>query len=145
MSTIGIRLKEERERLRLSQAVFGELGGVQKQAQLKYEKGDRFPDAEYLAAIAISGVDVVYILTGSKSQSSATTPREVALLDNYRHSPVEVQVGVGKLLAETGKALDRANELSESNAVIDIPETYAPVVTGLSTGTNSHAIHDKDE
>lgn len=145
MSTIGHRLKEERERIRLSQSSFGELGGVQKQAQLKYEKGDRSPDAEYLAGIAIAGVDVVYILTGIKSHGSATTPREVALLDNYRHSPVEVQIGVGKLLAETGKALDRANALNDSRAVIDIPASYAPSENGLTLGVNSHTIHDKDD
>lgn len=62
--SIGERLREERSRLGLSQAQLGEIGGVQKQAQLKYEKGDRQPDALYLEAVAAAGVDVLYVLTG---------------------------------------------------------------------------------
>jgi len=61
---IGERLREERERLRLNQEQLGEIGGVRKQAQLLYEKGERSPDAQYLAAVATTGVDVLYVLTG---------------------------------------------------------------------------------
>lgn len=64
MDTFGERLRAERERLGLSQVAFGELGGVQKVAQINYEKDKRKPDAEYLAAIAAAGVDVLYVLTG---------------------------------------------------------------------------------
>ncbi len=35
-------------------------------AQLKYEKGDRAPDADYLEAVAAKGVDVLYVLTGKR-------------------------------------------------------------------------------
>lgn len=41
---------------------------MQKVAQINYEKGKRKPDAEYLAAIAAAGVDVLYVLTGQRSQ-----------------------------------------------------------------------------
>ncbi|MCQ8116124.1 helix-turn-helix domain-containing protein [Methylomonas rosea] len=139
MSTIGSRLKEERERLKLSQPAFGELGGVQKQAQLKYEKGDRSPDAEYLSGIAQAGVDIVYVLTGLQTGSSATNPREVALLDNFRHSGPEVQVGVSKLLAETGRALERANKVTEND--MDVPASYMPNDGGLVIGVHSNAVH----
>ena len=60
---IGERLREERERLRLNQEQFGEIGGVRKQSQLLYEKGERHPDSQYLAAIAAAGVDVLFVLT----------------------------------------------------------------------------------
>lgn len=65
-SDIGGRLREERERLGLNQAELGTSGGVQKLAQLKYEKGDRAPDADYLEAVAAKGVDVLYVLTGKR-------------------------------------------------------------------------------
>ena len=65
------RLREERIRLGLSQAQLGEIGGVQKQAQLKYEKGDRQPDARYLEAVAGAGVDVLYVLTGQRVATPA--------------------------------------------------------------------------
>ncbi|MCB1909964.1 MAG: helix-turn-helix transcriptional regulator [Rhodocyclaceae bacterium] len=51
----------------MSQSAFGEAGGVRKQAQLKYEKGERAPDASYLSAIANTGADVQYIVTGVRA------------------------------------------------------------------------------
>lgn len=86
MSSIGERLKEERQRLGMSQTELGELGGVLKQAQIKYEKGERFPDAAFLAAIAQAGADIQYIVTGVKS-SVALAPDERLLVERYRQSP----------------------------------------------------------
>lgn len=71
MSTIGERLRKERERLGLNQTAFAEAGGVQKRAQINYEKDERFPDAGYLAAVAAVGVDVLFVLTGTQSQAQA--------------------------------------------------------------------------
>ena len=95
---IFFRLREERERMGLSQEAFGALGGVQKRAQINYEKGERQPDMAYLSAIATAGADVLYILTGRRSQAVA----EVALLPegdrtllaNFHAAPPQVQAGV---------------------------------------------------
>ena len=85
---IGNRLKEERERIGLSQEAFGELGGVKKLAQLKYEKGERAPDTIYLTSLAGVGVDIVYVLTGLRTpKPDGVTPQneeEKRLLENYR-------------------------------------------------------------
>lgn len=87
MSSFGERLKEERLRLGLSQEEFGEIGGVQKLAQRNYEKGNRNPDASYIAAVTAAGVDILYVLTGQRNDAApALSSRETALLDNYRHS-----------------------------------------------------------
>ncbi len=64
----GDRLREERLRLGLTQEQFGALGGVRKQAQLKYEKGERKPDATYFEGIAAAGANVDYILTGTPAK-----------------------------------------------------------------------------
>lgn len=92
MNALGGRLREERLRLGLSQTEFGKIGGVQKLAQINYEKGERTPDANALAAWAQAGVDVLYVLTGIRAQP--ITKEEIALLDNYRHCPPEGQVAV---------------------------------------------------
>lgn len=86
MNTIGTRLKEERERLGMSQTAFGEAGGVKKNAQINYERDERKPDAGYLSAIAAMGADVLYIVTGQRSVAAVPVAnrREYALLDNYR-------------------------------------------------------------
>ena len=81
--SIAERLREERKRLGLTQERFGAEGGVGKLAQLNYEKGERSPDAAYLSAIALAGVDVSYVLTGERF-AAAMTPDEVALLAAYR-------------------------------------------------------------
>jgi len=92
---IAARLKEERERLGLSQAEFGAIGGVKKLAQFNYEKGERHPDSTYLAAIAKAGADVLYILTGERSRpvppKYVAPPDEEWLLDAYRYSSDEVK------------------------------------------------------
>lgn len=64
---IGDRLKEERERLGFNQTEFAAKAGASKNSQYNYEKGERSPDASYLAAVAEQGVDVLYVITGQHS------------------------------------------------------------------------------
>ena len=69
MSTIGKRIKLERERLGLTQTVFGKAGGVKKLSQLGYETNKRPPDANYLVGIAEIGADIQYILFGKRTNT----------------------------------------------------------------------------
>ena len=79
------RLREERERLGLSQEKMGLVGGVQKRAQIHYEQGERAPDASYLGAIATAGADVLYVLTGTRAPTiPSMDTAERLLIDNYR-------------------------------------------------------------
>lgn len=87
---LGARLVEERKRLRMNQTDFGRLGAVSKGSQILYEKGDGSPTADYLSAIALSGVDVQYVLTGVRS-SVALTPEERLLVDRFRESEKELR------------------------------------------------------
>lgn len=92
------RLIEERGRLGLNQAQFAAIAGLTDRAQRLYEKGERHPDAQYLAAIAAAGADVLYILTGQRSQAVAEVELLPAgdriLLDNFHRAPAAVQAGV---------------------------------------------------
>ncbi|MDR6500223.1 transcriptional regulator with XRE-family HTH domain [Burkholderia ambifaria] len=87
------RLKEERKRLRLNQTAFAALGGIAKDAQLNYENGSRRPDSTYLEAIAAHGVDVAYLLTGQRNESSLSADEEV-LLAGYRLLDAKGRAGV---------------------------------------------------
>lgn len=90
MIKFGRRLAEERKRLGLTQAELAERGGVSMRAQNTYENDHRTPDAAYLAAVAGCGVDVTYVLTGIRvTTESSLSPKEAALLDNFRHSAPE--------------------------------------------------------
>ncbi len=102
MSSIGERLREERDRLGFNQTAFGAIGGVQKQAQLKYEKGDRMPDAAYLEAVAKAGADVLYVITGQRS-STALSADEEELLVRFRAAPLAVKAAaIGALQGAAG-------------------------------------------
>lgn len=68
---IGQRLKEERERLGMSQQAFAEIGGASKRSQVEWEKGAQVPNAEFLALIAERGADVAFIVTGTRAISAA--------------------------------------------------------------------------
>lgn len=83
--TIGERLKEERERLALSQTALAAIGGVGKTTQINYEKGLRNPDSAYLTAVAEQGVDLLYVLKGSRSVD-LSSGAEVNGFDNGSHN-----------------------------------------------------------
>lgn len=100
---IGVRISEERERLGMNQADFARLAGMSDRAQRLYEKGERFPDAQYLAAVAGHGVDVLYVLTGQYAggvkPAPALTAEEATLLEYFRAAPPAVRrAAMGALL-----------------------------------------------
>lgn len=90
--TIGERLKEERERLALSQTALAAIGGVGKTTQINYEKGLRNPDSAYLTAVAEQGVDLLYVLKGSRSVDSSSGG-EVNGFDDGSHNDTLLMSG----------------------------------------------------
>lgn len=82
---IGDRLKEERERLGFSQTEFSAVAGASKNTQYNYEKGDRSPDAVYLAAVAGKGVDILYVVTGERKPQliDSINPEAAEFLEVY--------------------------------------------------------------
>lgn len=69
MIDIGLRLKESRTALKMTQKEFSAIAGVSDAAQVNYEKGERKPDTQYLSNIAKLGCDIQYIVTGVKSDN----------------------------------------------------------------------------
>lgn len=99
--TISIRLKEEREKLGLSQSKAGEIAGVTKQTFIQWEKGKSYPDAQQMTLLLEGGFDIGYILTGNLpiaplvystgglnsnhvARQALLSEREYALLDDFR-------------------------------------------------------------
>jgi len=88
------RLREERNRIGLSQSELGAALSVGKTTVIRWEKGESYPDAVQLAKLIEIGIDAAYIVTGARSSivaeavtAESLTPQEKALLDNYRHAP----------------------------------------------------------
>lgn len=110
MNGIGSRLREERERLGLTQRVFGEVGGVEPNAQGKYESGERTPKADYLAAVAARGVDALYVLSGMRTPvpQGSLSSEESRVLASFRGLASTDQAAVQQLLGSLAGALPRA-------------------------------------
>ncbi|PAU76754.1 XRE family transcriptional regulator [Halomonas salipaludis] len=66
---IGQRLREERERLGMTQSAFSAVAGVTKNTQLLYESDQRSPKADYLERLAGIDADVQYVVTGIRSNT----------------------------------------------------------------------------
>ena len=115
MPEICDRLREVREALGLSQQALAERCGITARSQRNYESGERLPDAGYLAAIAAAGADVLYILTGQRSQPvppAQELPRqEQEWLALYRNSSEEVRAALkaaGNELTKPARARGKA-------------------------------------
>ncbi|WP_310628168.1 helix-turn-helix transcriptional regulator [Limnohabitans sp.] len=95
---ISVRLREERERLGLTQKEVATHVEMTSRVQVMYESGDRNPDTKYLASVARLGMDVLYILTGQRSAPvapQALLPEgDRILLDNFHAAPAQVQAGI---------------------------------------------------
>lgn len=93
--TVGERLREERVRLDLTQPAFGLIADASKRTVIDWEKGVSAPTATQLARLAGASADVLYIVTGQRSQplppETALPQDERALLDAYRACPPEAR------------------------------------------------------
>ncbi len=89
--SFGERLAEERKRLGLRQAEFAALVGTDVPKQSLYETGRRELRADYLARLADAKVDVIYVLTGQRSEGEWLDEEASALLDAYFALPQELQ------------------------------------------------------
>lgn len=118
---IGERLKEERERLGFSQTEFAAVAGASKNSQYNCEKGERCPDAAYLAAVAEKGVDILYVVTGVPTPqvvdgSTAADNGEVRLSDISKSKDsqaIEVVVVTKSLTHDERILLTLYREMSE--------------------------------
>ena len=72
---LGERLRAERRRLNFSQSQFATICGVSTPLQRNYESGKRSPDAFYLEALSVLGIDVHWLVTG-QHRSSQSCPAQ---------------------------------------------------------------------
>ena len=76
-SGFGNRLREERERLGLTQAQLAEAAGIQRLAQGQYENEIRSPTVKYLSAIDDKNVDLSYVLFGRRHPTMTEDQRSL--------------------------------------------------------------------
>lgn len=104
LSSLGGRISFIRGEMR--QEDFASRMGITRQTVVRYESDERVPDAVFLNRLVSEfGVDARWLLTGEDAPAIKLTPREAALLDNYRHSPEQAKRNLettSALFAERG-------------------------------------------
>ena len=106
MSEFHERLKELRCSKALTQESFAKIGGVTINTQVNYEKGERFPNADYLMRLAKEDFDVNYLLTGKRIRNKLHF-EQGQLLDFYDEANKDVRAAVFDLfmIEQSGEPL----------------------------------------
>lgn len=155
--TIGDRLKQERDRLKLSQPAMAEAADTTKKTQIDYEKNKTTPKGRYLAKVAALGVDVGYVITGVRAENVAHTPTELGYLRHCRLLATKGLEGQGLnglvfLRESNGISIDDmpAIYLDKEEIKLDLENAFAPMSNGyekvtldLTIGSHSNAVHHK--
>lgn len=90
-NTFYERLREERKRIGLTQADFGDIGGVKKLAQANYENGSRQPTVEYINRLRDNPlIDVDYILGGLRNNNERNLYMAESLILNVITTELEI-------------------------------------------------------
>lgn len=89
--SVGIRLKEERKRLGLTQEAMGLACGVAKRTQILFEQDAHLPGGAYSVAADELGVDVTYVLVGRRERLAEA---DADLLDAWRNASASARAAV---------------------------------------------------
>lgn len=113
---IGKRLREERERLGLSQPAFAAVAGTSKQTLFSWETGKTAPDGFQLSALATAGADVLYILTGQHAGGVKPAPTltadEETMLRLYKSASKDVRrAAIGALLGGAPEVFEGSQQI----------------------------------
>ncbi|AWG95322.1 helix-turn-helix domain-containing protein [Actinobacillus pleuropneumoniae] len=108
-SLFAVRLKNERNRLGLTQADIANKCGVSREMWGKYERGVALAGSEVLFSLTEIGVDIGYLFSGTRSVP--LTENEISLLDDYRQSNEQGKAAI----EQTAQALSAVNKLLQSS------------------------------
>jgi len=104
-TSIGSRLREERERLGLSQEALAATLAISRRTQAAWEQGAQYPNAEALSRASAAGVDVLYVVTNQRSipVESTLSDGERALLADYKRADDDGKAAARKVLASLAR------------------------------------------
>ncbi|TCM61888.1 helix-turn-helix protein [Acinetobacter calcoaceticus] len=137
---IGSRIKEERTRLGLNQPDFAALANSSKRTLIDWEKEVSSPTAVQMAALAQSGVDVQYVITGLRSSNALPTD-ETLVLEKYRLADQDVKTNVVLLLLGASNKDSVVSQPTNSSSGTQLNGTNPTVNNG--TFPDNQNISDK--
>jgi transcriptional regulator with XRE-family HTH domain len=103
----GARLKEERRRLGFKQAEFAALVGTDVPKQSLYENDRRQLRARYLSRLEPVGVDLLYVVTGRRSEGALLGETASAFLAAYLTLPEELRGAADRLLGDLARHVEQ--------------------------------------
>lgn len=118
----GLRLREERKRLGLSQEQFAESVGIKRLAQSQYEAETRDPRVAYLAAVGVAGADLYYLMFGKRVDESGLTTEQRAEIERRAFNLIEDYVAsqcAGKLSGDGRHVLFQIVRSRLARALLD--------------------------
>ncbi|KFK92774.1 DNA-binding protein [Serratia sp. Ag1] len=129
------RLKEERKKLKLTQATAAALAGIKRETWSRYESGLISPGMEVLAALASAGANIQYVLTGESSGVTLSRD-EMELLQRYRQAPIQVKGSVLSALT-TGSSKERAEQVIHGDVLGNVIKGNVTMGTGAIMNKNT--------
>lgn len=118
MHSVGERLREERDRLGLSQVDFAKKAGCSRRSQSNYELNERAPDTDYLTEIGKIGVDVAYVVTGVRSKPVEGTVLRLPPLPPKSDEQGVPYDGIGKLRDRIKAIVDQIQDERRLRVVV---------------------------
>lgn len=91
---IGVRLREERDKLGLTQTAMAKVCCVAFRTYCDYEASKTEPKASLLVHLNEIGADVMYILTGCRILQQNISAEEQTLIENYRAMDLAARLNV---------------------------------------------------
>lgn len=129
------RLKEERERLGLTQPGLGELVGAAKRTVIDWEKGVSSPTAVQMATFAEAGMDVGYVLLG-KALPERVAEAAAGLPSRLR--ALREEQGLEAVLRVAGVTAKQWQSFEESDGPPKLPPgTLQRLIAGLNIDASS--------
>lgn len=131
------RLKEERERVGLTQPQIADVLGVGKTTVINWEKGASAPSAQQLAEMVAKGIDVTYVVTGRRISSQVDLdPLRRAVLDSFDRCSPEKQIEAVQYMAllAAGVAPGPSGETAKTVTKAKVNKSILGVAVGSVVG-----------
>ena len=137
MMGVHERLKEERERVGLTQPQIADVLGVGKTTVINWEKGASAPSAQQLAEMVAKGIDVTYVVTGRRISSQVDLdPLRRAVLDSFDRCSPEKQIEAVQYMAllAAGVAPGPSGETAKTVTKAKVNKSILGVAVGSVVG-----------
>lgn len=142
IKNIGGRIKEERERLGMTQEAFAKECGVGRTAQFNYERGERRPTSGYLGELDRIGADSRYVMTGVRGDDDWRYARAYKMM----LLSIERLLGLNESLLDpiANLWIESERDLAEAKGMVEMEPYHLALLNWLKGGKLLEVCIDQD-